>query len=319
VKEYSIDSSPVSHQQGYGFITFAEETGAFSALEHGKSLVFEGIHFACTESRRYSLTNPLTTNASIGNGESFRQASNVTASSLDLTRFISSRSTTNLDPQMLQQARGHMQIPLQNKGLYQGIDERYSHFTGSSQHRNDLIRIVGSPALPPYVAPRERAIDHVVMPTVSSQQQPVMFSHNLSISTEDMTRRHVDPNSSMPPFTRSLDRTSQSPLIHHNRSIITRDTMPQTSSQYPYPPHLHPHYFQQPSLHPNNPHPQTFSSRLPANDLPYHHMVAHQQYDTMSRKQRTRAHLSAMQQVQLDEDVETADNFVYQSDDSFKF
>jgi hypothetical protein len=57
VKEYSINPGTVAHQQGYGFITFAEEASAHMALHHAEGLVCDGIRFACTQSHRYGLSN----------------------------------------------------------------------------------------------------------------------------------------------------------------------------------------------------------------------------------------------------------------------
>jgi hypothetical protein len=55
VKEYAISPGDVAHQQGYGFVTYEDQMGALNALQSGKGLIFQGIAFDCTPSRRSDL------------------------------------------------------------------------------------------------------------------------------------------------------------------------------------------------------------------------------------------------------------------------
>ncbi len=52
MKEYVVSPGDVAHQQGYGFVTFDNETAAMLALQGGKGLMHDGIAFDCTPSHR---------------------------------------------------------------------------------------------------------------------------------------------------------------------------------------------------------------------------------------------------------------------------
>ncbi len=55
VKEYIVSPvGDIDHQQGYGFVTFAEESSAYYALKNAKGLCADGITFDCTPSHRGS-------------------------------------------------------------------------------------------------------------------------------------------------------------------------------------------------------------------------------------------------------------------------
>jgi hypothetical protein len=320
VKEYSIEPSPIARQQGYGFITFAEESSALLALEHGQGLVFEDIRFDCTESRRYGLTNPFASNSTVVNKEAFHhQASSLprshlsgmmTAPSLDLSRFLSTKHA-DPNPYLPESRDRNQQVSPQHQPMHQSI-ESYPSITRHLLHENG--HIASSQALP-HTFSGEHVLDAIPTPMLS---QPSRLNVHPVVPAVDI-RQHVTPMES-----HLCSSLNINPNYYLARSRET--SVPQHGMHPAVPRPVNLHYPPEQHLHRQTFHAQHFPhhTAIRQHDHGYQRTVPHD-FIPVSQQQ-THDHLSLTQRLpsltlppQFDDSIDITGNRDYSNHDAFRF